>query len=675
MSKRGKPKVKKRVERDQGAMATNGVAPALLRWLIPSLIFLLTSAAFLPVLQNSFVDWDDYKTLVENQNYRGLGWAQLRWMFSTFHMGHYQPLSWVTFGLDYLVWGVEPFGYHLTNLFLHAANAVLFYFITLRLLSLALSSPAMLKDLGLRVGAGFAALIFAIHPLRVESVAWATERRDVLSALFFLLTILCYLRAGAVSERNSAGWHWLIAALIVYVLSLLSKAGAITLPVVILILDLYPLGRLGGGPGKWFGPAARRVWWEKVPFLLLAVTFGIIALLAQKGAGALKPLERYDFVSRLAQALYGIAFYLWKSALPWGLSPLYELPVQLNPWDWPFLLSGFVVLAISVCLYLARRTWPPGIAIWVYYLVVLFPVLGIAQSGPQMAADRYSYLSCLGWVVLAGAGIFYLWRCWVSGKISHQIFIGVAVLSLAMLGGLGVLTWGQTQAWHDSERLWRHALAVGQESSTVHYNLAYVLHKRGELAEAVEHYRESLQLNPVAVDAHYELANALADQGALEEAMKHYGQAIEINPYFWRAHYNLAAVLERQGKVEEAIGHYREVVQINPAYVEAHFSLANALVGQRKLAEAIGHYQEAVRIKPDFAEAYNNLGRVLAAQGQLDQAIDYFRRALAIRPEFAEAHASLSQALAEQGKRDEAMQHYQEALRIMRSRDQVRPQR
>jgi tetratricopeptide (TPR) repeat protein len=697
-----KSKARERPRSDQVSAAGFGFAPAPTRRLIPAFVFLATVVAFLPSLRNGFVDWDDYKTLVENQNYRGLGWTQLQWMFSTFYMGHYQPLSWVTFGVDYLLGGVEPFGYHLTNLFLHAVNAVLFYFVTLYLLSAGRGSPAASGEGPLRVAAGFGALLFAVHPLRVESVAWATERRDVLSGLFFLLTIFFYLRAAAVAEDNGARRRWLSAAVIVYVLSLLSKASGTVLPVVLLILDVYPLRRLGGGPGKWFGPEVRKVWLEKVPFAFLAVAFGIIALLAQEGAGALKAVEQYDVFSRLAQALYGLAFYLWKSVLPLGLSPLYELPVKLNPLAWPFLLSGFVVLAISVSLYLSRRTWPAGIAVWVYYAVVLFPVLGTAQSGPQLAADRYSYLSCLGWAILGGAGLRYCWGARFSGKIKRGKFIFASATAGVVVLVLGVLTWKQTTIWHDSEGLWRHALAVGQESSTVHYNLAYVLHKRGELAEAIEHYRKSLRFNPLSADAHDYLADALAEQGALAEAVEHYGQAIKINPYFWGAHYNLAIVLERQGKIGEAIVHYRQAVQINPALVEAYnnlgmvslrreelgeaiehfrtslnlnpaqsqvyFYLGNILARQGNLVEAMQHYNEALRIKPDFAEAYHNLGRVLAARGDLDKAIDSFRRALEIRPGYGEAHMSLSQALAEQGKRDEAMRHYQEARRILESR-------
>src|SRR5713226_6104332 len=220
----------------KGSIQKQPGANAWPAWFVPLVIFLLTVIAFLPALENEFVSWDDDKNLIENPNYRGLGWTQLRWMFTTFHMGHYQPLSWMTFGLDYLLWGTKPSGYHLTNLLLHAANAVLFYFVTLRLLSLALTGFPAALNLGLRVAAGFAALLFSLHPLRVESVVWATERRDVLSALFFLLTVFCYLRAAA--ETSAARRPWLPMALSCCGLSLLSKASGVVLSIILLIIDV-----------------------------------------------------------------------------------------------------------------------------------------------------------------------------------------------------------------------------------------------------------------------------------------------------------------------------------------------------------------------------------------------------------------------------------------------------
>jgi len=498
----------------------------LVHWLVLVFIIAITFAAFFPVLNNGFVNWDDDKNILQNPNYRGLGWTNLCWMFTTLHMGHYQPLSWVTFGLDYLLWGMDPFGYHLTNLLLHAGNAVLFYFVGLRLLRLTFSAPTVLADHSLRLASGFAALVFSIHPLRVESVAWVTERRDVLSGLFFLWTILCYLKAVEVRETRSRR-EWMSAALTVYFLSLLSKASGITLPLVLLVLDIYPLRRLTGGLRGWFGPEHRRVLWEKVPFLLFALWAGIGAGIAQYRSGAVTPFEKHGILARVGQALFGLVIYLWKTILPLGLSPLYDLTGRVDLVGRTLLLSGALVLIISIALFVLRRCWPAGLAIWVYYVTVLAPVLGIVQSGPQVAADRYTYLSCLGWALLAGAGLLYYWKLSLRYRKLRPTLIVVNSLAVLVLVALASLTWTQTKVWHDSENLWRYVLKVNEQSALAHNNLG----------------------------------NALVDEERLEEAAEQFHQALLIDPGFARAHYNLGVVLTRQGRSEEAKNHFREALR------------------------------------------------------------------------------------------------------------------
>src|SRR5213592_3683149 len=389
--------------RGDGSMGLTS-AQRWVRWLAPLLVALFTLAAFLPALQNQFVNWDDKDNFLDNPHYRGLGWTHLRWMWTT-HLGHYIPLTWMTLGLDYLLWGMNPVGYHLTNLLLHAANAVVFFFVVRRLLTRALSSPSE-RGHALALSAGFASLVFAIHPLRVESVAWATERRDVLSGLFYLLTILMYLRAYEFGARGR-GWYWLAVA--VFVCALLSKSMVVNLPVVLLILDVYPLRRLGGAIGWWSEPA-RRVYVEKIPFVLLAAAASAIAVMAQSSVHAALSLAQLSMPGRLAISAYGLSFYLWKMVVPVNLSPVYELRPPVNPWATPFLLSYGVVLALTAIALALRRRVPGLPAAWVAYIVVLLPVLGIFQSGPQIAADRYTYLAGLGWAILAGAGLLSCWR-------------------------------------------------------------------------------------------------------------------------------------------------------------------------------------------------------------------------------------------------------------------------
>src|SRR2546427_11526385 len=345
----------------QAAVKASPSAQRWVRWLAPLLVVLFTLTAFLPTLQNQFVTWDDQRNFLDNHDYRGLGWTHLRWMWTT-HLGHYIPLTWMTLGLDYLLWGMNPVGYHLTNLLLHAANAVVFFFVVRRLLTRALSSPSE-RGHALALSAGFGSLVFAIHPLRVESVAWATERRDVLSGLFYLLTILMYLRAREREERGR-GWYWLSVA--VFVLALLSKSMVVNLPVVLVILDVYPLRRLWGAVVLWSAPA-RRVYVEKIPFVLLAAVASAVALMAQLSHDTMVSVVQLGGLGRLAVSVYGLSFYLWKTGAPVKLSPLYQLPPPRNPWAPPLLVSYGVVLAITAIVLALRRRVPGLPAAWAAY--------------------------------------------------------------------------------------------------------------------------------------------------------------------------------------------------------------------------------------------------------------------------------------------------------------------
>src|SRR5438094_5558836 len=549
-------------------------APGWVLWLVPVLIALVTVAAFLPALHNQFVSWDDAENFLDNPHYRGLALTHLRWMWTT-HQGHYIPLTWMTLGLDYLLWGMNPFGYHLTSLLLHAANAVVFFFVARRILALALPSPAE-RGHALAVSAGVAALVFAIHPLRVESVAWVTERRDVLSGLFYLLTILVYLRDCERGERGR-GWYWLSVA--VFVCALLSKSMVVNLPVVLLILDVYPLRRLGGALG-WWSARARRVYVEKIPFVLLAAAASAVALMAQLSHRAMIPVTHLSAPGRLAVSAYGLSFYLWKTVVPLNLSPLYELPRTMNPWAMPFILSYGLVLAITAIALALRRRVPGLVAAWLAYIVVLVPVLGVFQSGSQIAADRYTYLAGLRLAILASVPLS---SCWQAKRL---LIIGPALCALL---GLGVLTWDQVHVWHDSEKLWAHALAIDPKSSVAQFGLGRALADQGKLAEAIDHYRLSVQIKPNYADPHNNWGVALAQQGKPAEAADHYRQALQIKSDSAEAHTNWGLALAAQGKLAEAIDHYRQALQIKPDSAEVRSIWANALDAQGKLAEASEH--------------------------------------------------------------------------------------
>ena len=547
-------------------------------WLIPVLIVLVTSAAFLPALQNQFLRWDDHKNFLGNPYYRGLGWIHLRWMWTT-HLGHYIPLTWMTLGLDYVLWGMNPLGYHLTNLLLHAANAVLFYFVAFRILGLGLPDPGDRRQADLVLSAGFAALVFAIHPLRVESVAWVTERRDVLSGLFYLSAILIYLRTCERGERGR-GWYW--AAVGLFACALLSKSMVVNLPIVLLILDVYPLRRLGGATGWWSEPA-RRVYVEKIPFVLLATAAAAIAVMAQLSVHAAASLAQLSVPGRVAVSAYGLSFYLWKMVVPLNLSPLYPLSPIVNPWAMPFVLSYTMVLAITAIALALRRRVPGLPAAWSAYVVVLLPVLGIFQSGPQIAADRYTYLASLGWAILAGACLLFCWRISRTSTTGTPTTLPIAGVAICVVAGLGVLTWNQVHIWHDSERLWTYTVAIHPNSSLAQFSLGIVLSAQGKPTEAIEHFQKGLQLRPDEPSAHTNLGVALIQQGKLADAIEHFRQAVRIYPDDALAHTNWGSALIDLGKPSEAIEHYSKALRITPGLAEAQNGLGQALAQEQRL--------------------------------------------------------------------------------------------
>ena len=624
--------------------------------LFPLVILLLTVGAFAAVLHNGFVNWDDDLNIIDNPNYRGLGRRELGWMFTTLFLGHYQPLSWATLGLDYLIWGMDPFGYHLTSLILHAANAVIFYFLAARLLALALSAGR--EDFAVRLGAAFAAVLFAVHPLRVESVAWATERRDVLSGLFFLAAIIYYIKA-ATAETESGYRKGMVAAVGIYILSLLAKAVGMSLPVILLVLDVYPLGRLEADPRKWFGEASRKVLREKVPFVLLAAAAAVLAAFAQ--TGAMKPVSEYGFAGRLAQAGYSFAFYIWKTIVPTGLSPLYETPPFFRPGDWIYVLSGLSVLAATIALVFFRRRWPAGLAVWIYYVALVLPVSGLVQSGPQFVADRYSYLSCLGFALLAGGGLALIYRRWLVITETAQA-LAAAVL-VATVASLCYLTSRQAEIWHDTEGLWRAVIAVDPNSAIANNDLGNLLRKQGKLDEAVAHYHRVIKANPTYPAVYYNLGNVLSTQGKLDESVENYREAVQRLPTFTRAHYSLGLGLVLQGKQDEAYEHFEQAVRLDPRFFEAQNNLGLILASRGRWEEAIRHYQQALEVKPDFALAHVNLGEALAQRGKTGEAIGHFRRALEIEPQMAAARESLALALVRDGRLDEAVQEYERAIK------------
>jgi tetratricopeptide (TPR) repeat protein len=660
-------------------------------WLLALLLGVVTTLVFSPTLGNDF-NYDDVVNIEANLNYRGLGVVNLKWMFTTFEAGHYQPLAWVTLGLDYVLWGMRPFGYHLTNLLLHIANVLLVYLIALRIIDLSAHDAGMDSretgcekgfshqrekgfshqrgfahprvfshqrlDGGMQVGAALAALLFGLHPLRVESVAWVTERRDVLSSSFLLASVFAYLTA----HRPGAQPHrlrWISIAFVSFVLSLFSRAMGVTLPLILLLLDRYPLRRWGVAARESRLGGFRAALVEKVPFVIVALAAAFVAPLAQRFVGAAIPVAQHSIVARIAQACYGLAFYMWKTVAPVGLIPIYELHLPLNPLALRFILSGVLVVAAAVALLLLRRRYPAVSLAAACYAILLLPVLGFVQSGQQEVADRYSYLPSIGWTILAGGALAWLWRS-RPGALRAAALLAPALV----IGGLSVLSWRQCLVWRTPESLWTHTVRWDANCATGQYNLGTVLARRGDAGGALPYLRRAVSINAGYVDAFYNLGNALTELKRPAEAVEAYRATIRLKPSYPQAHFHLANALAAIGESDAAVQHYRLAVQHRPDYFEARYSLALQLGDHGRPAEALPEYREALRLKPDDPDLHYDFGRALALSGDAEAAMAEYREALRLRPNFPAAHINLGVALMALGRRDEAVQEYQKALEL-----------
>jgi tetratricopeptide (TPR) repeat protein len=538
---------------------------------------------------------------------------------------------------------LNPAGHHLTNLFLHIINALL-------LLGLLVRMTGRLWP------SAFVAALFALHPLHVEAVAWASERKELLSTFFGLLSMCAY---AGYARRGDVGCYLLTA--IFLALGLMAKPMLVTLPLLFLLLDYWPLGRTRFHPSEELvcpKQSISHLLIEKIPLLVLSALSSVVTFVVRESGTAI-PIQL-----RAANAVVSYVRYIGKTVWPANFSVLYPHPNLPGgtPWaEWQVAGAGLLLLVITVLVIRARRQRYAVVG-WLWYLGALVPVIGLVQVGPQAMADRYTYLPLIGLFIIIGYGGADLASRWASRRIWVGRIARVSVV--AVLVACVASSWLQTRHLHDSVALYEHALKVNPSNPTMHYKLGKSFKARGQRAEAADHYRQALDINPRYVKAHVNLGKVLASLDLLDEAIGHYREALRIQPDLAEAHGSLASALVSQGKPDEAILHCRRALQIKPDYAEAHHSLGRALRKRGRLDEAISHYLEALALKPDLAGVYYSLGLALESKGSADEAVYYYRRALGIKPDYAEAHYDLGILLGLQGQWDEAIHHYRQALGI-----------
>lgn len=613
------------------------------RWRVPGICIFLAAmiwAVFGQTVRFGFVNFDDREYVYKNPDVTGgLSLQSITWAFTHAHAANWHPLTWISHMLDCQCYGLNAGGHHFTNLLLHATTTILL-FLVLRQMTGALWRSA------------FVAAVFAIHPLHVESVAWVSERKDVLSGVFFMLTLGAYVRY--VRQPGSVGRYLMVGLMLT--LGLMSKPMLVTLPFVLLLLDYWPLGRMATHAGQRHPfPIPRRVILEKVPWFGLAAASCLVTIFAQQEV--IKSVESIPLSLRAGNALISCVDYLRQMFWPADMAVFYPL-TRAGVGIPQVILSLLLLAGVSTGVVLLRRRQPWLLTGWLWYLGMLVPVIGLLQVGAQARADRYTYLPQIGlylaltWAV-ADFCARWRYRRLVVGSLSSAILVALILCARA-----------QTAYWQNSESLWTHALACTSNNLVAHLNLGGVLVEQGRTEDAIDQFQQALQIRPGYAETYYNLGNARLQQGRLDEAMAYFQQALQIRPDYADAHFNLGVALYRKGNVGEAMTHFQQALQIKPDDTEARLALGNALLQQGQTDEAMIHFQKAVQLEPGSAEAQCDLGNALLQQGRMDEAIGHFQTALQIAPDDPEAQCDLGAALFRKGNVDEAVTHFEQALTI-----------
>jgi tetratricopeptide (TPR) repeat protein len=616
----------------------------VLAWLAVSL---LTFLVYLPAADGEFLNWDDNEYVSENPHIQRLDSRFLAWAFTSFHSLNWHPVTWISHALDYRLWGLQPWGHHLSSILLHAANTFL-----LGLLVFVLVRSAMATSMRALIVSCAAAALFGLHPLHVESVAWISERKDVLSTLFVLLSAILYLKHASSGRIGARGRHY-FASLLFFVLALMSKPMPLALPLLLLVLDVYPLGRLAADGAR---PSWRGVLWEKVPFLAASAGSAIVTVLAQRAGGAMGSVEAYPLAARLGVALKAVVSYLIRSVYPFGLSPLYPYPrpgeTSLLSVDVLAAATAFGAICVA-CVYFWRKGARLYLTAWACYLLLLLPVLGLVHFGPQASADRYTYVSIVPLFVLFGVGLER-----AAGRVWHRrpvLVIGIAALACLTVV-LSVVTRTQIRVWRDSLTLWSRVVQLFPGSEVAYNRRGDAYLRLGKDDLALADLNRSIALSAQVFEAsHFSRARILARLGRHREALADIDRVIAASPQRADAYNLRAGILEGLGRVPEAIADLSKAIALSPESAEYHDNRGMALRKAGDLGRALTDLDRSIALSPDQPETYNNRGLVRAAKGDLEGAISDFTTATKLDSGFGAAYLNRCEARRELGKLEDAL--------------------
>jgi tetratricopeptide (TPR) repeat protein len=620
----------------------------LLPAVITALLAVVTMALYWPTLGDEFINCDDPDYFTANPRVQtGLTLDNVGWAFTTGKAANWHPLTWLSLMLDASLFGPNSAGVHFTNVLLHTVDSALLFWLLRRLTGATWRSA-------------WVAALFAWHPVHVESVAWAAERKDVLSVFFGLLALLFYANyarareaegrdqeAGARRGFNSSISYGL--ALGCFGLGLASKPMLVSWPFVLLLLDFWPLARLRTGC-LW--PLVR----EKIPFFALATLAGAVTFLVQKQGGAVVAVAHLPLAERGANALISYCRYLGKIFCPTNLAVFYPRPAY---WPLTQVLLAMVLLAIlSMLAWAGRRRCPFLPMGWLWYVGTLVPVIGLVQVGQQAMADRYSYIPSVGVLIII------VWGAHELAERRRGAVMALTAMGLAAVTLCFTLTRHQLEFWRNDKTLFRHALAVTRNNFFAHRSLGKSLNKAGQTDEAISQFQQALDLEPNDADVRNDLAGAFAKKGLTQQAITQFQESIHLKPDFIDARYNLANFLLGLGQTNAAISRFQEVLGLDPGDADAHYYLGQALLQHGQADRAIAQFQAAFRLKTYDAEVYYNLGNLLAKEGQTAAAITQYQETIRLKPDDGDAHNNLGNLLAKEGRTDEAISQLQEALRV-----------